>query len=277
MFNCQQCRIEIETATRAETVSAQAAEHLAACPACYMFQTERQRLRQLVSELEPVAAPPDFEFRLRARMAAHDSAPAARFVWPAFAPRALGFACAACLVFALIAMLRLHTQQSLPIGDPVVARSGSIVPLTAQVQVEQPQTTTSSTNQELNNAPISAPTTSRSIATPKRTLPFEHAGLGRIAPREALAENELHAGSENFGVGNAPVVTRTLEGNSPESLSTIPLPVSASSSPLKVTLKDTQGMARVISVDPVSFGAGDLLGGHARVVRTNATDSQGVW
>ncbi|PYS91765.1 MAG: hypothetical protein DMF64_11225 [Acidobacteria bacterium] len=276
MLTCQQCRTEIDGAVRAETLAAQAREHLDVCAACRQFQVERRRLRTLIGELEPVAAPPDFEFRLRARMAAHERAPAARFVWPAFAPRALGLAFAACLILAVAATLRLHTQPPLPTGDPGAAQS-VVGPQSAQVKIEQHNSeATSTASIEPNNIPIITPTVKIPTSGQRRVLSIEQVGSLHSTPRGVLGVNE-RAESESLGVGSAPLVTRTVADNLPASLSTIPLPVPNSSAPLKVTLKDMQGAARIVSVDPVSFGARDLLGGRARVVPASATDSQGVW
>ncbi|HYX42719.1 MAG TPA: hypothetical protein VE821_13525, partial [Pyrinomonadaceae bacterium] len=207
MSNCQQCRTEIETAARIETVTAQAAEHLAVCAACRAFQAERQRLRQLVGELEPTPAPPDFEFRLRARMLAHERAPVARYAWPASAPRAFGLVCAACLILALIATLRLHTQQSLPAGDPVALPSAAVAQHTP-VQIEPSNSATTNFANTTNNDPISAPTIKTPTRMQRHILPFEHFGLGHATPR--AAENDLNVASESLGVGEAPIVTRPL-------------------------------------------------------------------
>ena len=112
MFACQQCRREIETAARSETLSVPAATHLDACAGCRAFRSERQRLRSLLGELEPITAPPDFEFRLRARMAARPGAPARRMSWLTFTPRFAGLALAACLVLAAAATLRWRESQT---------------------------------------------------------------------------------------------------------------------------------------------------------------------
>jgi hypothetical protein len=276
MLTCLECRTEIETAARADDLTARVAAHLDVCDACRQFHTERRRLRALVGELEPVAAPPDFEFRLRARIAAHENTPAARFAWPDFAPRALGLAFAACLVLAVIATLRPHNQTSLPAGDPSVAQS-TVGHQAAPAQVAQRNsepTSTASINSD--DTPILAPIEKTPTRGPRHTQAIEHVGSLRSVPRAALGANE-RTESENFGVGSAPLVTSAVVANAPATLSTISLSVPNSSAPLRVTLKDLQGTARTISVDPVSFGARDLLGGHARVVRASANDSQGVW
>src|SRR3954469_25315396 len=69
-MNCQACQIEIEELELGELLSEAARMHIRACSPCRAFHDERQSLRKLVGSLEPVAAPSDFDFRLRARLAA---------------------------------------------------------------------------------------------------------------------------------------------------------------------------------------------------------------
>jgi hypothetical protein len=275
MLTCRECRTKIETAARADDLTARGAAHLNVCGACRQFQTERRRLRALVGELEPVAAPPDFEFRLRARIAARESKPAARFAWPDFAPRALGLAFAACLILAVVATLRRHNQTSLPAGAPVAAQR-TVGRQAAPAQVEQRNSEATSTARiNSDDDPILVPIEKTQTRGQRHTQAIEHVGSSRSVPRDALGANE-RTESENFGVGSAPLATSAVVDNAPATLATISLPVN-SSAPLRVTLRDLQGTARTISVDPVSFGARDLLGTHARVVRASANDSQGVW
>src|SRR5205085_11196100 len=111
MLTCQQCRTEIDAHTPRAGLGAHAAAHVSVCAACRTFQSERVRLQSLIGELEPVGAPADFEFRLRARMAAQPPA-ALRFNWLRLTPRALGLAFAACMVCAFALTLRWHAQQS---------------------------------------------------------------------------------------------------------------------------------------------------------------------
>ena len=67
-MECRATRREIDEA--GEQLSTQALRHVASCAPCLAFQNERGRLRELLTSLEPVTAPADFDFRLRARIAA---------------------------------------------------------------------------------------------------------------------------------------------------------------------------------------------------------------
>src|SRR5260370_5884063 len=66
-MECRATRREIDEG--GEHLSGQALRHVASCARCLAFQNERARLRDLLTSLEPVTAPADFDFRLRARMA----------------------------------------------------------------------------------------------------------------------------------------------------------------------------------------------------------------
>src|SRR5215211_4580032 len=101
-MNCNSCRIEIEELETGEGLSEKAGAHLAACPSCRTFHEERLSLRRLVGSLEPVSAPPDFEFRLRARLAANGNGQASRFSFRSLisSPAAIGVAASFALIVA---------------------------------------------------------------------------------------------------------------------------------------------------------------------------------
>ena len=65
--NCEVIRQELDELMLSETGSARVVEHLRECAACHEFNEKQTRLRQIVGSLGTVSAPPDFDFRLRAR------------------------------------------------------------------------------------------------------------------------------------------------------------------------------------------------------------------
>ena len=66
---CELVRRELDELMLEEEFSRATAEHLEACAGCREFQRQQTKLRQIVGGLGTVAAPPDFDFRLRARLA----------------------------------------------------------------------------------------------------------------------------------------------------------------------------------------------------------------
>lgn len=99
--NCLPFQAEIEDAAAANRLIGSAAkEHLASCSTCTAAFDEHTRLRELIAGLEPVTAPADFDFRLRARLAsvAPRKASAFGFRWSAWKAPVFGLATAAALV-----------------------------------------------------------------------------------------------------------------------------------------------------------------------------------
>src|SRR5688572_28705509 len=69
LAKCNAICQEIEEADFGEKLNASSMEHLGTCGGCRQFYEERLKLRQLVASLETVAAPADFDLRVRARIA----------------------------------------------------------------------------------------------------------------------------------------------------------------------------------------------------------------
>jgi len=75
-MSCKQIREAIDAASGHNSYSGQVASHLSGCPDCHRYSDEAAALRRLLSAQPRVDAPPDFEFRLRARIAGAQAAPA---------------------------------------------------------------------------------------------------------------------------------------------------------------------------------------------------------
>jgi anti-sigma factor RsiW len=74
-MNCKQIREEIDAASRHNMRSGAVNSHMDACPDCRRYSDETAALTRLLSAQPRVEAPPDFEFRLRARMLRAQAAP----------------------------------------------------------------------------------------------------------------------------------------------------------------------------------------------------------
>src|SRR5262245_50670225 len=86
-MKCQDVRLAIDTASRREPMSRATSLHLSGCPDCSRYADETSALLKLICAQPKVAAPADFDFRLRARIARAESdrrRPAAFFERPAF-------------------------------------------------------------------------------------------------------------------------------------------------------------------------------------------------
>src|SRR5262245_59044846 len=74
-MNCKQIREAIDAASLHNSYSGHVASHLSGCPDCHRYLDEASSLLRLLSAQPRVEAPPDFEFRLRARIAGAQAAP----------------------------------------------------------------------------------------------------------------------------------------------------------------------------------------------------------
>jgi hypothetical protein len=272
MLTCRQCRTEIETTAWPETLSAHAAEHAATCSACRAFQAERQSLRRLIGELEPVGAPPDFEFRLRARMQARQGAARAFGFWPLM-PRIAGLAVAAGLVLGFALTLRWHGPEPTPDGNRATAQGTAQSP----APMSSPEQTEALRKDVAVVTPAVAPkngTTVLASSRGQRRLP----AVARADTPAPLLHQAVRTVNEvnDLALQSANVVTANDAGSEAAPLPPIAVPVPAAAKPLKVLVTDPQGAARLVSIEAVSFGSRDLLAGRVQptIVKTSA---QGVW
>src|SRR5436190_22042448 len=110
---CRDVRQEIDQSELGQTLGANSEAHVLSCAACATFRDERLHLRELVGGLQPVAAPADFEMRLRARMARERDVPAQPFIFR-FVMSTPAIVVAAVLVIAIGAVVfisqRNHSQ-----------------------------------------------------------------------------------------------------------------------------------------------------------------------
>jgi hypothetical protein len=68
-MNCKQIREAIDSASRHNLYGGNVISHLSDCPDCHRYSDEATSLLGLLGAQPRVEAPPDFDFRLRARMA----------------------------------------------------------------------------------------------------------------------------------------------------------------------------------------------------------------
>jgi hypothetical protein len=74
-MSCKQIREAIDAASGHNSYSGHVASHLRGCPGCHRYSDEAASLLRLLSAQPRVEAPPDFEFRVRARIAGAQAAP----------------------------------------------------------------------------------------------------------------------------------------------------------------------------------------------------------
>jgi len=239
---CELIRRELDELMLDETYSTAAVNHLRECPACREFQQKQTKLRQIVGGLGTVAAPADFDFRLRARLANESSSAATHFNFVAWPVLRRGFVAAALLlVFATGAVLLWNVFNRPAPAD---------------------QTAKETTPPEVVPAPkpretVTTPNTPET--TPKRdTLTFapnKRPQGSRIdrSSQLAIRNTRTLATIDSSSVG-ANVINRAEPGNSSATF-----PIDASLQSFKVSLDDGRGNAKTISLPTISFGSQRLM------------------
>ena len=286
-MNCQKCKNEIEERDlRREHLSDAAEAHLSACAGCRAFGEERLALRRLVGGLEKVSAPADFDFRVRARMAAELSARRAPRLFN-FAPAALSWPLAACLALVVSAALYFQQQQPDAVTPAEQASAASPMSPVAEATPINEQASDRASDRASDQVSegakvITVNTRQPDAATPlrnqaaqrRRVLPERVTAAVREATletTEARVEDSSSAGLMGSTVRFDATAARRGEG------ALIPVQLGASERPLNVVLRDRSGEARTISVDSVSFGSRDVIGRPATFAKASLTSNQGVW
>jgi len=231
---CEPVRRELEELMLNEDFSTTVAEHLHTCIACRDFQRQQMKLRQIVGSLGTVNAPADFDFRLRARLAADSEAPSFRF-W-SFTVK--GLATAAVLVVfgvgAVVVWQRTHEPQ-----PPVVAE--------APPPVQEPGRSEEPVSREGNStahAPEPIPVAENTAPQRRRSerSRFANAPKRTVSTVDFSSERANVVSNTRFAINTATV-----------------FPIEASLQSVKVSLDDGRGNARTISFPTVSFGSQRVL------------------
>lgn len=230
---CEPVRRELEELMLGDDFSAAATGHLQTCSDCRDFQRQQMKLRQIVGSLGTVSAPADFDFRLRARLAADSEAPGFRF-WT-FTVKGLATA-AVLVVFGV---------------GTVVVWQRSHEPHPAAVAVTPPQVEEPVQREEGNRQASSA-------AHGRETIPVvanNETSKSRKSDRRVASIPKRTVSSIDFSSERANVVSnmRPAVNNAPV------FPIEASVQLFKVSLDDGRGNARTISFPTVSFGSQRVL------------------
>ena len=242
---CELVRCELEELTLNQEFSTAAAEHLQSCAGCREFQQQQTKLRQIVGSLGTVDAPADFDFRLRARLAASNGV---GFRYWSFAVKSLATAAILVVFGVSVAVLWQKSQPEAPVA---VVPPNAPAPV-AGTQSQQPQPTFS---------PVPPP--SPNVAP---TFVVNHQPKRKVE-RSLAAKTKPPLSAVEFSSERAPIVGRELPALNLEPV----FPIEASVQSLKVSLDDGHGNARTISFPTVSFGSQRVL------TTANQFAPKGVW
>jgi len=236
--NCDITRKEVDEVRLGDELSGAASKHLRECIECHDFRSKQTKLREIVGSLGTVTAPPDFDFKLRARLAG-DTAGSTYHMrggyWPT-ASRILATVAAIIVVVATVVGVRqlFTSKPATTIAERKVSTPAPSKDEGAPVERVQPgqQQVTPATQKNLAVNSTEKPSVVRS-------------GLTDRKPKRIVAAD--------FSNEVAPVI----KGNSLENGTAIPITAAAQS--FTVSLEDSRGNARKISVPTVSFGSQRLL------------------
>ena len=238
---CEVIRRELDELMLDETCSTTAVEHLRECGDCRQFHEKQTKLRQIVGSLGTVAAPADFDFRLRARLANESSSATSPFSFVSWPVLRRGFVVAAVLVvFATGAYLVQNALNQPPVITDVAKQTPA--PVVSETP-KPPQETVTPT------APEQPKPQDVLVVQHKRPQGnrIDSAGLTAIK-NKPLATRELSSTGATVVGNKEPVGTST------------PFSIDASSLQyFRVSVDDGRGNAKTISVPTISFGSQRLM------------------
>jgi hypothetical protein len=260
-MNCENIRREIEEAGSARFLSAAARSHLEDCAACQTLSRQQTNLQAILSGLGTVEAPGDFDFRLRARLAGEKRMGVFSLSFGNLSFGLRSTAVAAILLLlgsaVLFVALKSNTNTEVAGGNKVAPK-----PITP----ESPTV----------NGPGSTDTARKSPSDEPKAIDQNQLAV-RHTPRESGVRRAV-AGIQRgnrFGTRDesqtaAQIITRDqLAGTYP----TAAFPINASYQSLKVSVDDSRGTSRTISLPSVSFGSQRTLSQAASPLVASARDT----
>jgi hypothetical protein len=267
MSDCKAYRRELGGAWDGGELSRAARAHAAACRACGAELRGRESLRALVGGLAKVEAPADFEYRLRARMAASKAegrrAPLRRLrLVYAFAP----VAAAACFLFVSATLYLRQVSTSKP-SEPQAAAAPA---------------------QNAGPAPVAKPSSPGEAAQSKREgegdaaaamnpklLNVKSVGHSPRTPparaRELAAKSDVRAGARRNTIPAGLDSERAVNGRG------VTIALKAPADSLRMILRDERGAGRVVPMRSVSFGSQELIARQGGLNKTVVLENEGVW
>jgi hypothetical protein len=264
MADCKTFREEIEETTGELSDSADA--HVSTCDACSVLRRERLGLRSLVGGLGRVEAPADFEFRLRARMAAtRNGGRKHSFFLFRLTPRIAFVAAALCFV-AVSASLYLRQERS-----PTVMKQANTNEVaetshdgSGGVDAVHAVATRQNASEVVSQNSDGATASNNRVANKGRvsSRPSQRTKLARVVITDDFQNN-----SSDFSSGSAKVIAKQMK----------PIRLRTSPDTLRFVVRDENGATRPVPMRAVSFGSQELVAGVNSRVRPASNEKGGVW
>ena len=253
---CKTIRRELDEAEANQPLSTKAADHLQGCADCRSFDSDQRALHGLMATLEPVAAPPDFDFRLRARIAREKSR--------ARTGAGLGNFLKIPRPVAALALVLLIAVAGIIIKNWMTSST-----TTALVK---PSSTKDKSLKEVGANPIdsgpkSPGTGTFSVSAASSNKPTSRDGHTGAAPKNKAARNTPAVARKGEGTATrdysvAPATV--LDGNQADNAASI-IRVPLDGRALQILVDDGRGATRTISLPTVSFGSQRLMSSQSFV------------
>lgn len=272
MSDCKAYRHEIVEAFDGGALSRGARAHAESCRACGDELRGRESLGALVRGLARVEAPADFDYRLRARMAADETGGrrgplrGLRLVY-AFAP----VAAAACFLVVSTALYLRQASRTNPPSAPAVAASG---PARSATEGRTAETSGAGDVRETERTGVGH-TEVASVSMPPTSRPA--VDRSRAASRPSRPSREVPA---RVDVRGEPQRNTTLASLTSARVITgrgVPFALKTPGEPVRMILRDERGAGRVVPVRAVSFGAQELIAREGLSRQASAAENEGVW
>ena len=266
-MNCKEFQIEVEENETGRELSPTASAHAAQCASCHRFYTEQRALRELVGKVTPIYAPADFDFRLRARLAASREPGRMSLAHFNFSPGnpAIIFAASFALLFAVtVAVQQLRSSHTERKTTAVNMQVGAEA--TSTTVASSPSTGTSNETQSVadNQPPVKVESVRSSGVNARnkarRSLEERHRALTTINSMQPRSR------ALNFSetVAPAPIVLLDPEMH---------IPLRSPLAPSRLFVSEHDGTRRDVSLKPVSFGSQNMLPGR----KTSDSSTTGIW
>jgi hypothetical protein len=276
-MKCKAVRIEIDEREATGSVSARANEHLLACYSCRAYSDEHKSLLNLVGSLESVSAPPDFDWRLRARLAEERSERKHTPRWPTiFAPGPQAITVAASFALLLVGLLVYQQMKPAPKGGAVSAAAVARAEERAEppAQKGKPAVPAANTGDytKANGAAVGAEESGVKPSAATRASKNSKSNGKGTETTAAAAMQRVY--SNDFGSrGAEEFATEALQNSSASAGPVISVPL-RSSNPTTLRFEDEQGTKR--SLAPVNFG-GQEMAGRTDAARLVPASEKGIW
>lgn len=240
---CETVRHELEELMLNDECSMYVTQHMRECGDCREFHQKQTKLRQIVGSLGTVEAPPDFDFRLRARLANESNGNGLRIMQWSFASK--GFAAATMMLLFVGGAVYVRTIMNQPAEQRIAEQ---------RTEPPQPPPKPVENAAHFDSAPpvVSSNYGSRPVANERRVSVNKKPTLATLehGVKSPLLFSDTHRHSAVFSID----ASNSLE-------------------PFEVSLDDGRGNARTISVPTITFGSQRVLPN----ANQSAQKGVGVW